>query len=51
MPKAITGTIAEPSGARVAVKAPAKPGIYRLHVWVKDGKGHAATANMPFEVK
>jgi hypothetical protein len=35
----------------VAVKAPAKPGIYRLHVWVKDGKGHAATANMPFEVK
>ncbi len=51
MPKAVAGTIAEPSGERVAVKAPAKPGIYRLHVWVKDGKGHAATANMPFEVK
>jgi len=51
MPKEIAGTIAEPSGARVTVKAPAKPGIYRLHVWVKDGKGHAATANMPFEVK
>lgn len=51
MPKPVAGTIANPSGDRVAVKAPAKPGIYRLHVWVKDGKGHAATANMPFEVK
>jgi hypothetical protein len=51
MPAAVAGTIAEPAAPRVAVKAPAKPGIYRLHVWVKDGKGHAATANMPFEVK
>lgn len=51
MPEAVAGTIASPSGDRVAVKAPPKPGIYRLHVWVKDGNGHAATANMPFEVK
>jgi hypothetical protein len=51
MPAAVAGTIAEASGQSVAVKAPAKPGIYRLHIWVKDGKGHAATANMPFEVK
>jgi hypothetical protein len=35
----------------VTVKAPAKPGVYRLHAWVKDGKGHAATANVPFEVR
>jgi hypothetical protein len=48
---AVAGSIAEPSGERVRVKAPQKPGIYRLHVWVKDGKGHAATANMPFEVR
>jgi hypothetical protein len=51
MPMAVAGSIAEPSGERVRVKAPQKPGIYRLHVWVKDGKGHAATANMPFEVR
>jgi hypothetical protein len=23
----------------------------RLYAWVKDGKGHAATANQPFEVR
>jgi len=33
------------------VTAPDKPGVYRLHVWIKDGKGHAATANSPFEVR
>jgi hypothetical protein len=31
------------------VKNPA--GIDRLYAWVKDGKGHAATANQPFEVR
>ncbi|MCU0749604.1 MAG: hypothetical protein MUF13_08675, partial [Akkermansiaceae bacterium] len=51
MPKAVEHVLHAPSGPEVQVKAPAKPGVYRLHVWVKDGKGHAATANMPFEVK
>jgi hypothetical protein len=51
MPKSVPGSIAAAEGDRVTVKAPAKPGIYRLHAWVKDGKGHAATANMPFEVR
>lgn len=51
MPKSVSGAIAKVSGDRVSVTAPDKPGIYRLHVWVKDGKGHAATANMPFEVR
>ncbi len=51
MPKAVAGAIARTSGNGVNVKAPAKPGVYRLHVWVKDGKGHAATANAPFEVR
>ena len=50
MPKAVTGAIEDASANGVSVKAPAKPGIYRLHVRVTDGKGHAATANMPFEV-
>ena len=51
MPKAVTGAISDPSKPGVTVKAPSKPGVYRLYVWAKDGKGHAATANMPFEVR
>ena len=51
MPKAVADTILETSADTATVRAPAKPGVYRLHVWVRDGRGHAATANMPFEVK
>ena len=51
MPKSVPDSIVEAAGGRASVKAPEKPGIYRLHVWVKDGKGHAATANKPFEVR
>ena len=51
MPKAIEGTIDDPSKPSIAVKAPTKPGVYRLYVWAKDGKGHAATANHPLNVR
>lgn len=51
MPKPASGVILKIDGDRVTVKAPDKPGVYRLHVWVKDGRGHAATANSPFEVR
>jgi len=51
MPRAVAGALSITTGDKVSVKAPDKPGIYRLHVWVKDGKGHAATANMPFDVR
>jgi hypothetical protein len=51
MPKPVGGAIARSSGDQVSVTAPDKAGIYRLHVWVKDGKGQAATANAPFQVR
>lgn len=51
MPDAVAATIAKPHEQTVEITAPDKPGVYRLHVWVKDGKGHVATANTPFEVK
>ena len=51
MPAAVSGAVVGTPGDRVTVKAPEKPGIYRLYVWVKDGNGHAATANMPLEVR
>ena len=51
MPKAIPHVIADPSQKSVSVTAPKKPGVYRLYVWVKDGKGHVGTTNQPFEVR
>ena len=51
MPKAIERVIADPTKNTASVTAPETPGVYRLYVWAKDGKGHAATANYPFEVR
>lgn len=51
IPDPIPETIAENGKPSVKVTAPGSPGIYRLYVWVKDGNGHAATANLPFEVR
>jgi hypothetical protein len=50
-PAAIPNTIVQNGSANVTVTSPKKPGVYRLYVWVKDGKGHVATHNMPFAVK
>lgn len=36
--------------ARTTLQAPAKPGVYRAFVFVSDGRGHAATANVPLRV-
>lgn len=51
MPEPVADVVIQAEDHRVNVQGPAKTGIYRLHVWVKDGKGHVATANMPFEVR
>jgi len=51
MPAEANGAIVSATGNRAEVKAPSKPGGYRLYLWVDDGKGHAATANVPFTVR
>lgn len=51
MPAAVAGAIQASHEDQAEVKVPATPGLYRLHVWVSDGHGHAATANVPFEAK
>lgn len=33
------------------IKSPSTPGAYRLFLTIRDGKGGAATANIPFKVK
>jgi hypothetical protein len=34
----------------VSIAAPTEPGRYRLYVYIRDGKGSATTANVPFLV-
>jgi len=51
MPVPIEGIIVSSETSRAELKAPAKPGSYRLYLWVSDDKDHAATVNAPFEVK
>jgi hypothetical protein len=36
---------------KMSLEAPKTPGNYRLFIYVTDGQGHAATANIPFCVK
>ena len=43
----IPGCVRETSGARASIVLPAEAGNYRIFVTVHDGKGNAATANLP----
>jgi hypothetical protein len=50
-PKALPGLVRLADAAKVTLTAPAAEGAYRLFVVVRDGKGNAATANIPFFVR
>jgi len=47
----LEGLVEPGKNGRARVTAPARPGPYRLFVYVRDGQGHAAHANLPFSVR
>jgi hypothetical protein len=49
-PAPIPGLIAAPTHSEVSLQTPDQAGAYRLFVYVFDGQGHAAHANIPFYV-
>lgn len=46
----IAGAFEKAGGAGAVLRAPEKPGVYRVFVYVRDGHGGAATANRPIRV-
>jgi hypothetical protein len=50
VPLTVPGLIARPDRSEITLKAPDRPGAYRLFAYVFDGQGHAAHANIPFFV-
>ncbi|MDQ3812768.1 MAG: hypothetical protein M3347_02320 [Armatimonadota bacterium] len=49
-PPAHFDRISKVQGTHLIFQTPQQPGAYRLFVYVFDGQGHAATANVPFWV-
>lgn len=50
IPTELDGLISDPGLGEIALQAPARPGAYRLFVYVGDGEGGVAHANIPFFV-
>ncbi len=47
----IAGAVVRTKGNEAEIRLPAQPGAYRLFVYVRDGKGGAATANRAIHAK
>ncbi|MBT8040422.1 MAG: hypothetical protein KJN78_09280 [Gammaproteobacteria bacterium] len=50
VPEIVPGRVTSKAPGEVVLTAPAGPGPYRLFVYVRDGKGNTAHANIPFLV-
>jgi hypothetical protein len=50
VPKSLPGLIVNGNESDIRLRVPEKAGAYRLFVYIFDGKGHAAHANIPFFV-
>jgi hypothetical protein len=50
-PPSVKGAVVSHEKGKAVIKAPAKPGAYRMFVIVRDGKGGASTDNTPFRVE
>ena len=50
VPELVGDLIDNPGASSITVTAPADSGPYRLFVYIYDGQGHAAHANIPFFV-
>ena len=48
-PQSLTGLV-EGNGSEIILTAPETPGPYRVFIYVNDGKGHTAHANIPFYI-
>jgi hypothetical protein len=51
VPETLPGLVTVNGPGRVELSAPQEPGAYRLFVYVYDGQGNAAHANIPFLVR
>ncbi|MGO9585941.1 MAG: glycoside hydrolase family 2 TIM barrel-domain containing protein [Limisphaerales bacterium] len=49
-PVSVPGLIAAPTRREISLQTPNQAGAYRLFVYIFDGQGHAAHANIPFYV-
>jgi hypothetical protein len=50
-PAAVSDCVVEAAGTHLRFRTPPSPGAYRLFVYIYDGRGNAATANVPFLVQ
>jgi hypothetical protein len=50
-PPAVAGLVTDATNAQTPFRSPEKEGAYRLFIYAYDGKGHWATANIPFYVQ